>query len=115
MGYYNPESLFDLQTWEKSGIDGVLGKELGNIDKREEIIKEIRQELEGKMTSEIATLLDGGDIFSMDATEISKAITSINEAYKTLEIENKYFGGELNLLAIFQKNKGVKNSEEKEL
>jgi len=103
MGYYNPESLFDLQTWEKSGIDGVLGKELGNIDKREEIIKEIRQELEGKMTSEIATLLDGGDIFSMDATEISKAITSINEAYKTLEIENKYFGGELNLLAIFQK------------
>jgi len=63
----------------------------------------IRQELEGKMTSEIATLLDGGDIFSMDATEISKAITSINEAYKTLEIENKYFGGELNLLAIFQK------------
>ena len=34
MGYYNPESLFDLQTWEKSGIDGVLGKVLKDGDKR---------------------------------------------------------------------------------
>jgi len=102
MGYYNPESLFDLRTWEKSGIDGVLGKALSNGEKREEVIKEIRQQLEGKMTAGIATLLDGGNIFLMDATEISEAISSINQAYKAIETDDKYFGSELNLLAIFQ-------------
>jgi len=54
------------------------------------------------MTAEIAALLDGGDIFSMDATEISEAVSSINEAYKALEGDEEYFGSELNLLAIFQ-------------